>query len=101
MRVVFTSEALRSLEAIADYIAADNPARAVSFVEELRAKSLGLAAYPKAFPLVPRYETLGIRRRRHGRYLIFYRLEAERILILYVVHGAQEYDRLLVPDDEC
>jgi toxin ParE1/3/4 len=99
VRVVFTSAAERSLEAIADYIAADNPARAISFVEELRTKSLGLAAHPKAFPLVPRYEKLGIRRRGYGRYLIFYRVETDRILILYVAHGAQEYDRLLLPDD--
>jgi len=40
MRVYFTDEAEADLEEIADYIALDNPDRAVSFMEELRAKAL-------------------------------------------------------------
>lgn len=98
MKVVFTATAERNLENIADYIAADNPLRAVSFVRELRSKAMGLAGLPRAFPLVPRYERFGIRRRSHGQYLIFYRIEEDRIMILLVAHGAQDYDRLLLPD---
>jgi toxin ParE1/3/4 len=37
MRVVISPLAERDLEAIGDYIAEDNPARALSFVAELRA----------------------------------------------------------------
>jgi hypothetical protein len=38
MRCIFTEEAGKDLETIADYIALDNPARAVSFIQEIRAR---------------------------------------------------------------
>ncbi len=95
MRVVFTREAEDALEAIADHIALDNPRRALSFIDELRASALGLTDLPLGFPLVPRFETLGVRRRVHGAYLIFYRVEGEVISILFIIHGAQEYAGLL------
>jgi len=49
------------LEQIADYIAADNPMRALSFVGELRKRCKRLADIPKGLPLLPRYEHVGIR----------------------------------------
>lgn len=76
MIVHISAEAERDLEAIGDYIARDDPTRALSFVQELRAKCLKLADLPEGFPVVPRYETHGIRRRAHGNYLIFYRVKA-------------------------
>lgn len=57
MIVHLSAEAEYDLEAIGDYIARDNPARALSFLEELRSKCLDLVDMPKRFPLVPRYET--------------------------------------------
>ena len=98
MKVVFTRRAERDLEEIADFIAQDSPGRAVSFVSELRERALRLADAPRAFPLLPRFEASGARRRVHGRYLIFYRIDAEAILILSIMHGAQDYARLLFPD---
>ncbi len=99
MRVVFTREAEDGLEQIGDHIARDNPRRAVSFVDELRASALGLVDFPNAYPLVPRYERLGIRRRVHGSYLIFFRMDGDTIFILRIINGAQDYRRLLVPED--
>jgi toxin ParE1/3/4 len=97
MIVEFSDEAERDLEEIGDYIAIDNPARAVSFVRDLREKCLGLADLPLGFPAVPRYEALGIRRRSHGRYAIFYRLTASAIIVLHIVHGARNDETLLWP----
>jgi plasmid stabilization system protein ParE len=88
------------LEAIGDYIARDNPRRAVSFVRELRDKCLGLADMTLAFPLVPRYEDRGVRHRVYGNYQIFYRVvgqPAERIDIIHVLHGARNYASILFP----
>ncbi|WP_423241958.1 type II toxin-antitoxin system RelE/ParE family toxin, partial [Pantoea agglomerans] len=62
------------LERIADYIARDNPCRALSFVMELRDKCMSLANLHQTFPLVQRYEHHNIRRRVYKNYLIFYRL---------------------------
>lgn len=58
MIVEFSGEAESDLEQIVDYIAKDNPRRALSFVQELRGKCEALAYNPLAFPLVPRYERL-------------------------------------------
>jgi len=88
------------LELIGDYLAADNPRRAMSFVRELRDRCLGLADMAFAFPLVPRYEDRGVRHRVHGSYQIFYRIvgePAERIDIIHVLHGARDYASVLFP----
>lgn len=92
-----SAEAEYDLETIGDYIARDSPARALNFLQELRSKCLGLADMPERFPLVPRYEATGVRWRGHGDYLIFYRVEAEEVIILHILHGAQNYNTILFP----
>lgn len=95
MIVEFSAEAESDLEQIADYIAGDNPQRALSFVQELRQKCEALAYAPLAFPAVPRYENHDVRRRVYGNYLIFYRAEAHRVVILHILNGAMDYAALL------
>jgi toxin ParE1/3/4 len=46
--VAFRPQAIRDLEAIADYIAADNPSRAQSFVQELRERCRLLGDFPES-----------------------------------------------------
>jgi plasmid stabilization system protein ParE len=99
MKVVITADALNDLEEIGDHIGRDNPERARSFVAELIAKAQGLAEMPERFPLVPRYDGLGIRRRSHGAYLIFYRVEEARVTVIHILHGAGHYETLLFPED--
>lgn len=98
MIVRLSAEAEQDLERIADYIALDNPVRAVSFLQELRGKCLALADMPERFPLVPRYEASGVRRRAHGNYLIFYRVEPEKVVVIHILHGAQDYAAILFPN---
>jgi plasmid stabilization system protein ParE len=98
MIVRLTAEAERDLEAIGDYIAADSPAAALLFIRELREKCLGLADFPARFPLVPRYESSGVRRRVHGNYLIFYHVEADAVTVLHILNGAVDYEALLFPN---
>lgn len=95
MKVYFTLAADASLERIGDFIAEDNPDRAASFVAELRNKALSLSELPRGFPLVPRYEQRGIRRRSHRGYGILYSLEAEGIVIHRFIGPGQDYDRIL------
>jgi addiction module RelE/StbE family toxin len=95
MRVVITAAAKADLLAIRRYIEADNPTRAVSFVEELLDRCLALADTPRAYPLVPRNERFGIRRCVHGNYLIFYRLQPEQIEVIHVLKGARDIEALL------
>lgn len=98
MKVLITTEAEAGLEAIGDYIALDNPLRAQSFVRDLYRLCLEIADMPQAWPLVPRYEHHGVRRRVHGRYLIFYRTGADRITILHILNGAMDVEAILFPD---
>ena len=98
MIVELTAAAEADLEAIGDYIAQDNPVRALSFVRELSRSCLELADMPEAWPIVPRYERHGVRRRVHGRYLIFYRVAEGRITILHVLSGAMDVEAILFPN---
>lgn len=100
MRVVFTQSAKAGLLDIADFIARDNPRRALSFAQDLRAAAEAIGEFPEAYPVVPRYERLGLRRRPYGNYLIFYRIEVEEVVIDYILHGAQDYDAILFPEDD-
>lgn len=98
-RVIFTDAAEEELEAIGDYIAVDNPTRAATFIQELRERCLSLPDMPKRFPLLRRYRSSGIRRRVHGNYLIFYRIDNETIEIVHILHGAIDYEALLFPEN--
>ena len=95
MRVVLSATARADLQDIAAYIARDNKARARTFVAELVDKAKALGSRPRAFALVPRYQHLGIRRRPYGNYLIYYRVEDSRVLIVHIVHGARDQEALL------
>ena len=98
MIVGLLPDAEADFEAIGDYIARDNPLRAVTFVAELRAACHGLADTPLGFPLVPRYEHRGVRHRGHGSYQIFYCAVGhpiERIDVLHIIHGARNYAAIL------
>lgn len=95
MKVWFTDTARISLKRIGDFIAQDNPERAVSFIAELRGKALGLAELPYGFPLVPRYERYGIRRRSYKEYGILYSIEAKGVVVHHFIGPGQDHDRLL------
>jgi toxin ParE1/3/4 len=98
-RIAFADAAEQDLETIGDFIALQNPGRAVTLVLELRERCMSLAEMPKRFPLLQSNRSAGIRRCVHGSYLIFYRIESERIEILHVLHGATDYETLLFPDN--
>ncbi|HEX4764733.1 MAG TPA: type II toxin-antitoxin system RelE/ParE family toxin [Lichenihabitans sp.] len=97
MIVVFTDAADTDLERIGDHIADQNPRRAASFVAELVDRCEQLTESPQAFPVLPRYKEIGIRRRSYGNYLILYRIEGEHIEILHILHGARDYETILFP----
>jgi len=99
MKVVLTESALADLTHIGRQIRQDNPKRAESFIEELHDRCRRLETAPLAFPLIPGWEDRGIRRRSYGNYLIFYRVTAEQVEILHVLHGARDYEALLFPED--
>lgn len=98
MRVAFTTAAKSDLAGIARFIARQSPERARSFSRELRMKALALGDSPLAFPIMARFSHEGVRRRVFGDYLILYRVEADRVVVIHIVHGARDYEALLETD---
>lgn len=100
MRVVFSRRAEHDLEEIGDYIAQDNPRRALNFIEELRAHCARIADAPLAFPLRPELGS-GLRSSPHGRYVIFFRpspsAKPKKVLIVRILHGARDLPRQIKP----
>ena len=94
MRVVFTPHAEEDLGQIGDYIAQDNPARALSFLAELRSHCERIGLAPLACPA---RSELGehLRSCAHGHYTIFFQPGKERVLIVRVLHGARDVTRIL------
>ena len=92
MRVLFTSLADTDLEEIGDYIAQDNPARALTFIQEIRAQCQKIGKSPLAYRARPE---LGdeIRSCPFGNYVIIYCTQAPDVLIVRVLHGAMELRR--------
>ncbi len=99
MKVVIATPAHLDLIEIAQHIANDSVDRAVSFTDQLIDRCYALGDFPRAYPLVPRYERQGIRRRVYGNYLIFYRAGRDRVEILRIIHGARDYERFLFPEE--
>jgi toxin ParE1/3/4 len=98
MKVVIAEAARSDLIAIGEFIQQQNPARAVTFVNELLDRCDEIPDMPRAYSLVPRYERWGVRRRVYQNYLIFYRIREELIEIIRILNGAQDYEVLLFPD---
>jgi toxin ParE1/3/4 len=98
VRVVFSSNSVEDLEEIGDWIALDNPNRALSFVRELRKACAAIGRRPRGYPLVDRTRDPSLRMRIYGNYLIFYDIGPRAVEILHVVHGARDYESLIFPD---
>jgi plasmid stabilization system protein ParE len=70
MRVSISPRAERDLETIGDYIAEDNPARAVTFIAELRDHCAAIGKAPEAFRLRPELGGRAVVRARQLRHLL-------------------------------
>jgi len=86
-QVIWTEPALADLDAIADYIALDNPEAAKALVQQVFRRVELLATYPKSGSK-PR-ELKGWRYRQiiEPPCRIFYRQDAARVYIVYVMRA--------------
>lgn len=96
MHLAFTPLAEQDLETIADYIATDNPARALSFVRELRAQCQRLCLNPSGYRLRPELGK-SIRSCAHGHYIIFFETTSDSVLIVRILHGARDIPAVFNP----
>jgi toxin ParE1/3/4 len=89
-RLVFSDLAEADLEDIGDYIAQDNPARAVSFLRELREACRGLCDTPLRYPRLDGHEVQALRRRPYGNYSIIYQANEDAVLIVRIFGAAMD-----------
>ena len=94
MRLTFTPLAAADLESIGDYIARDNPARARTFIAELRTRCHTIADAPLAFRARDELGP-GLRSYAHQKYVIFYRVEPDEVVIARILHGARDLPAIL------
>ena len=96
--VAFAPRAERDLEDIADYIATDNPERALTFVQELRVRCRKVGDFPRS---PRRFPQLGDDAHilPYENYIILYRDLPTEISIERILHGARDIMALIAPDD--
>lgn len=99
MKVFLSHNARQELAEIADWISRDDPARAESFSAELLHRALALGQFPAAYPMLDQFQHRGIRRRGYRDYLILYRILAETVEVIHIVHGARNLTALLAADE--
>jgi len=89
----FSPMAIEDLDGILEYVARDNPAAAIRFVETLKEKCNTLARFPllgaSRDQLAKRLRVFSV-----GNYVIYYRPEGETVRIERVLHGARDADSL-------
>ena len=86
------------LEEIADYIAQDNPARAVSFVAAIGARFQVIAESPLMYRLRPEIGDTA-RLCAHGHYVILFRIVSDVVRIERVAFGGRDLPNLYSETD--
>ena len=97
LQVRYLPAAEKDLLSIYDWIAAENPERAASFIEELDRTISRLAVHP-LMGTVPKHSGLkqaGYRVLIVGAYLVFYKLHRNRIQVFRVVHGSRNLEAII------
>lgn len=93
MKVGFSPLSHDDLITIADYIALDNPRRALSYIEEIEARCLRIETAPHGGVMRDDLAD-GLRSIPFGAYLIFYRLYPDEVRIERILHGARNLNTL-------
>jgi len=94
-RLIWTEPALSDLEGIADYIALDKPDAARRYVRRVFEAVERLAHFPKSGSVPPEIPHLPYRQVVIPPCRVFYRLEGQDILIVFVMRS----ERRLCEDD--
>nr|WP_282554547.1 type II toxin-antitoxin system RelE/ParE family toxin [Providencia stuartii] len=85
MKLGISPLAEQDLESIGDWIAKDNPIRALSFIEELYQKWDSPTLYAERPEILP-----GLRSCAYGRYLLFFRVLEAEVRIERILHGSRD-----------
>lgn len=100
MRLELSRFVESDLEAIADFIAEDNPPRAVDFIRQIRSAIFKIADHPLLYQLRPEIGE-GARLAVVGRCLVLFRVVAGTVRIQRVVYGGRDLPQLFdIPEPQ-
>lgn len=91
MTVHWTQTAIDHLDGIHAYIAMNSPGYADRIIDKITSRSIQISAFPLSGRKVPEIDIPQIREVIEGSYRIIYYIKADRIDILSVIHGAQNF----------
>jgi plasmid stabilization system protein ParE len=94
--VVWTEPALQQLDAVAEYIALDNPLAARNLVAEVFAKTQRLEDFPKSGRTPPELPNSVYREVVVSPCRVFYREDGDQVLILYVMREERKLRALML-----
>lgn len=87
--VIWTEPALQDLDAIADYIAIDDPSAASRFVQRVFEHVDPLATHPRSGSVPSELGSARYRQIVEPPCRIFYRQEGEKVLVVHVMRAEQ------------
>ncbi|NES18088.1 MAG: type II toxin-antitoxin system RelE/ParE family toxin [Symploca sp. SIO3E6] len=91
MKVVWTNTAIEHLQSIHDYIAQNSKVYANRAIEKLLGRSQQIAEFPYSGRTVSEFQDQSIREVISRPYRIIYRIKANQIDVLAVVHSSQQF----------
>lgn len=89
MRVRWTNTAIDHLTSIYEYVGQNSSLYAERLVDRLTRRSEQIGKFPESGRVVPEYQDDQIREVIERPYRIIYRIKADEIDIIAVIHGAQ------------
>jgi len=95
-QIIWTEPALSELEAIAEYIALDKPAAASLLVQKIFSSTDRLERFPESGRLPPELKDSKYRELIVNPCRIFYRVDGDKVFIVYVMRGERELRRYLL-----
>ena len=97
-RLIWTEPALADLEAIADYIALDNPAAACRLVQRVFESVERLERFPSSGKRPPEMSRSPYREIVVTPCRVFYRVEGDAVFLLYVMRAERLLRRFLLKE---
>ena len=99
-QVISTEPALNDLDAIADYIAIENPVAAAALVQRVFGHMDQLEAHPESGPRVPELKRSRYRQIVESPCRVFYRFDGDNVLILHVMRSERLLRKSLLDSRE-
>lgn len=89
--IIWTTTAYRDLQNIVGFIAEDSVYYARIFYEDAMNKAKTLMNFPLRGRIVPETDRPNRREIFVHKYRLIYEIESENIIIITIIHGAQDY----------